>query len=90
MAKKLTPPFKPYIADELDVGNFSEEFTDLVPIDSPALPPTKHQDIFRVSRSHDILERLTRKIAISINGTQYSCPLIIATSRLWRNVKSHP
>ena len=54
MAKKLTPPFKPYIADELDVGNFSEEFTDLVPIDSPALPPTKHQDIFRVSESHDL------------------------------------
>lgn len=54
LAKKLTPPFKPYIADELDVGNFSEEFTDLVPIDSPALPPTKHQDIFRVSGSCDL------------------------------------
>ena len=49
LAKRLTPPFKPYITDELDVGNFSEEFTDLVPVDSPALPPTKHQDIFRVS-----------------------------------------
>ena len=49
LAKRLSPPFKPYISDELDVGNFSEEFTELVPVDSPAPPPTKHADIFRVS-----------------------------------------
>lgn len=48
LAKRVPVPFKPYISDELDVGNFSEEFTTQVPIDSPALPPTKHADIFRV------------------------------------------
>ncbi len=49
LRKEVAPPFKPYITDELDVGNFSEEFTALAPIDSPAVPPAKHADIFRVS-----------------------------------------
>lgn len=45
--KRLPTPFKPYITDELDTGNFSTEFTTLAPIQSPAPPPTKHKDIFR-------------------------------------------
>ena len=48
LAKKLQPPFKPYFANELDVGNFAEEFTNQDPIDSPALPLTKHNEVFRV------------------------------------------
>ena len=49
LAKKVAPPFQPYITDDLDVGNFSDEFTALTPVDSPAQPPTKHADIFRVT-----------------------------------------
>lgn len=48
LAKQLPPPFRPYISNEGDTGNFSTQFTDQAPIDSPAQPPTKHQDIFRV------------------------------------------
>lgn len=47
LAKQLPTPFRPYISDEGDTGNFSTQFTDQAPIDSPAQPPTKHQDIFR-------------------------------------------
>ena len=50
LAKKVDPPFKPYISDDMDVGNFSEEFTALAPVDSPAQPPVKHAEIFRVRR----------------------------------------
>lgn len=49
LAKKVPPPFKPCISGDVDVGNFSEEFTNLAPVDSPAQPPAKHSDIFRVS-----------------------------------------
>ncbi len=51
LAKKVAPPFQPYITDDLDVGNFSDEFTALTPVDSPAQAPTKHADIFRVRAS---------------------------------------
>lgn len=47
LAKQLPPPFRPYISDEGDTGNFSTQFTEQAPVDSPAQPPTKHQDIFR-------------------------------------------
>ena len=49
MAKKTEPPFKPFIHSELDVGNFAEEFTTQDPVDSPAQPPKKHNELFRVS-----------------------------------------
>ena len=49
LAKQLPPPFRPYISDEVDTGNFSSQFTEQAPVDSPAQPPLKHQDIFRVS-----------------------------------------
>lgn len=48
LAKRVAPPFKPYISDDMDVGNFSEEFTNLAPMDSPAQPPAKHTEVFRV------------------------------------------
>ena len=51
LAKKVSPPFTPYISDDGDVGNFSEEFTNLAPVDSPAQPPAKHAEIFRVHRN---------------------------------------
>ena len=45
----MIPPFKPDIQNELDVSNFSEEFTGMVPIDSPAAAPSNADRIFRVS-----------------------------------------
>ena len=48
LAKHMPPPFKPYISSEMDTGNFSTQFTEQVPVDSPAQPPTRHQDLFRV------------------------------------------
>ena len=54
LAKQVPPPFKPYISDEGDTGNFSRQFTELTPVDSPAQPPTKHQDIFRVGSYQNV------------------------------------
>ena len=49
LARKVPAPFKPVISDELDVSNFSEEFTTQAPVDSPAQPPRKYAHVFRVS-----------------------------------------
>ncbi|XP_029453648.1 ribosomal protein S6 kinase alpha-5 [Rhinatrema bivittatum] len=46
-AKKVPAPFKPVIRDELDVGNFAEEFTDLDPTYSPAAVPQNADRIFQ-------------------------------------------
>ena len=62
LRKEIDPPFKPYISDELDVGNFSDEFTTLAPIDSPAQLPTKHSDIFRVRERER--ERALSKLSV--------------------------
>ena len=48
MSRKVAPPFKPHLQGELDVGNFAEEFTAQDPVDSPAQPPRKHNELFRV------------------------------------------
>ena len=48
LARQVPAPFKPVISDELDVSNFSEEFTMQAPVDSPAQPPHKHAHLFRV------------------------------------------
>ncbi|XP_042220692.1 ribosomal protein S6 kinase alpha-5-like isoform X2 [Homarus americanus] len=44
--KKVPAPFVPRISDELDVSNFSEEFTAMVPQDSPAIVPPDIDKIF--------------------------------------------
>ncbi|XP_078516179.1 ribosomal protein S6 kinase alpha-5 isoform X2 [Lissotriton helveticus] len=45
--KKVPAPFKPVIRDELDVGNFAEEFTDMDPTYSPAALPPYADRIFQ-------------------------------------------
>ncbi|CAM1309640.1 RPS6KA5 (predicted) [Pycnogonum litorale] len=47
LKKAITPPFKPKIKSELDVSNFSEEFTKMTPRDSPAVPPPTADRIFK-------------------------------------------
>uniref|UniRef100_A0A8B9KBL1 Ribosomal protein S6 kinase n=1 Tax=Astyanax mexicanus TaxID=7994 RepID=A0A8B9KBL1_ASTMX len=46
-AKKVPAPFKPVIRDELDVSNFSEEFTEMDPTYSPAALPQNCDRIFQ-------------------------------------------
>lgn len=48
LAAKLVPaPFKPEIRHEMDTSNFSEEFTSMVPIDSPSEVPANHLMLFQ-------------------------------------------
>ncbi|XP_035279617.1 ribosomal protein S6 kinase alpha-5 [Anguilla anguilla] len=46
-AKKVPAPFKPVIRDELDVSNFSEQFTEMDPAYSPAALPQNCDRIFQ-------------------------------------------
>lgn len=46
--KKVPAPFVPRISNELDVSNFSEEFTAMVPQDSPAIVPPDVEKMFKV------------------------------------------
>ncbi|XP_014251762.1 ribosomal protein S6 kinase alpha-5-like isoform X2 [Cimex lectularius] len=48
LSRKAVPaPFVPKIAGELDVSNFSEEFTKMTPTDSPAIIPPNFDKIFK-------------------------------------------
>lgn len=53
--KKVPAPFVPRISNELDVSNFSEEFTQLVPQDSPAIVPPDVDKIFKVSYEMNVI-----------------------------------
>ena len=48
--KKIPAPFQPPIKNALDVSNFSEEFTNMVPADSPAIVPLEGEKLFKVGR----------------------------------------
>ncbi|KAL1516120.1 hypothetical protein ABEB36_000041 [Hypothenemus hampei] len=45
--KEIPAPFVPVIRNELDVSNFSEEFTTMPPTDSPAVVPPNYDKIFK-------------------------------------------
>lgn len=55
LRRQAPVPFRPIVADELDVRNFADEFTEQDPIDSPAKPPKKHVDLFRVRQAKQYL-----------------------------------
>uniref|UniRef100_A0A131X7V9 non-specific serine/threonine protein kinase n=1 Tax=Hyalomma excavatum TaxID=257692 RepID=A0A131X7V9_9ACAR len=46
-AKRIAAPLVPKIKGELDVSNFAEEFTSMVPADSPALAPVSDDKVFK-------------------------------------------
>ena len=46
--KRIPAPFVPKIKGELDVSNFSDEFTTMVPADSPAIVPVNSEKLFKV------------------------------------------
>lgn len=45
--KRIKAPFVPKITGELDVSNFAEEFTSMIPADSPAVIPPNDEKIFK-------------------------------------------
>uniref|UniRef100_A0A3B3D8R7 Ribosomal protein S6 kinase n=1 Tax=Oryzias melastigma TaxID=30732 RepID=A0A3B3D8R7_ORYME len=45
--KQVAAPFKPELKNELDVGNFSEEFTGMDPVYSPASTPPSTDRLFK-------------------------------------------
>ncbi|XP_063294477.1 ribosomal protein S6 kinase alpha-5-like [Pelobates fuscus] len=45
--RKVTPPFRPSLRNETDVSNFSDEFTSLDPVYSPAATPPSGARIFQ-------------------------------------------
>uniref|UniRef100_A0AAR2M3U7 non-specific serine/threonine protein kinase n=1 Tax=Pygocentrus nattereri TaxID=42514 RepID=A0AAR2M3U7_PYGNA len=45
--KKVVSPFKPELRNELDVGNFAEEFTGMEPVYSPASTPPSTDRLFQ-------------------------------------------
>ena len=47
----MTAPFRPQIKGETDVSNFSEEFTNMMAADSPAIVPVNADKIFKVISS---------------------------------------
>ena len=47
--KKLPPAIKPVVAGKMDLNNFAPEFTNQVPLFSPAESPPDYKGIFRVS-----------------------------------------
>mgnify|MGYP001793304618 FL=1 len=54
--KRIEPPFKPAIKDDVDVSNFSTEFTNMAAADSPAVAaPDNMADVFRVTYNTSIL-----------------------------------
>jgi len=46
--RSISAPFKPQIKNELDVSNFSEDFTSMAATDSPAAVPLDGTKIFKV------------------------------------------
>lgn len=50
LQKKVPTPFKPHVCNEMDVGNFAEEFTDMAPVDSPAVVPQSAKRVNQLFR----------------------------------------
>jgi len=48
-SRRIPAPFKPQIKNELDVSNFSSDFTSMAVMDSPAAVPMDGAKIFKVT-----------------------------------------
>ena len=88
--KTVAAPFVPRIIDELDVSNFSEEFTGMAATDSPAVVPPNVDKIFKVHPSSQYLlihlfiapSRLTWMSTFTLPGF-YRVMLIIGSHSHW-------
>ena len=54
-ARQVLPPFKPTVRDETDTSNFSEEFTQMLPVDSPAVIPTNNASTAALFRGYSFI-----------------------------------
>jgi len=71
----VPPPFKPVIKDDTDTSNFSEEFTRMLPVDSPAIIPKNADKIFKVCLRKNIIIfsiRIIMRIIFSIGTSPVS------------------
>lgn len=50
--KKIPAPVKPTIQDDLDVSNFSTDFTNMPPTESPAVAPEMGNRLFKVGTTY--------------------------------------
>lgn len=81
--KQVPAPFKPIVKDELDTGNFSEEFTKLPIADSPTAVPYNSDRLFRgremtgkfINWKHLII------FVLSLQATPSSRPVFYELSR---------
>lgn len=92
--KKVQSPFRPELRNELDVGNFAEEFTGMDPVYSPASTPPSTDRLFQV------LARINTPVPVSLSLIQihayntlnlFSChspPLLIATDSVTVHIHS--
>lgn len=65
--KKVPSPFKPELKNELDVGNFAEEFTGMDPVYSPASTPPSTDRLFKVGPGSHLGKKNGRVFAVTIN-----------------------
>ena len=47
LRKNIPAPFVPKISNDIDVSNFSEEFTSMNPVDSPGITPANVEKVFK-------------------------------------------
>jgi len=68
----IPAPFKPQIKNELDVSNFSEDFTSMDVTDSPAAVPLDGTKIFKVPclALDELIVIVISKILITISVDQ--------------------
>uniref|UniRef100_A0A8C2FYF6 Ribosomal protein S6 kinase n=1 Tax=Cyprinus carpio TaxID=7962 RepID=A0A8C2FYF6_CYPCA len=76
--KKVQSPFRPELRNELDVGNFAEEFTGMEPVYSPASTPPSTDRLFQVlthrhtsCRQYITPQFLPQPSIININRSQF-------------------
>jgi len=68
-SRRIPAPFKPQIKSELDVSNFSEDFTTMDVADSPAAVPLDGTKIFKVMFSAYLLLLLLFTLLFSVTFT---------------------
>ena len=62
--KRIPAPFRPQIKNETDVSNFSEEFTNMIPADSPAVIPLNGDKLFKVGHCSMMKMSIVRSCAV--------------------------
>uniref|UniRef100_A0A672NST2 non-specific serine/threonine protein kinase n=1 Tax=Sinocyclocheilus grahami TaxID=75366 RepID=A0A672NST2_SINGR len=88
--KKVQSPFRPELRNELDVGNFAEEFTGMEPVYSPASTPPSTDRLFQVPAHADtpVLSSFHADNTIQAISC-HSPPLLISAESLHTHTHTH-